>query len=84
MSTLRSSYALTQEQFAKALETILRNRQFFCWAGGQGKRALRVFEEGGADFADGLIERSASGAGCNKTVSFDVKAAKQAGMTLLA
>ena len=47
-------------------------------------RALRVFGDGKADFADCLIERSATGAGCNQTMTFDVGASKYAGMTLIA
>jgi len=46
-------------------------------------RALRMFEVGQADFADCLIERTASGAGCTATMTFDVGAAKHAGMTLI-
>jgi len=81
---LTSSYALTEEQFAQALEMILRTRQFLVERADQVMRALRVFGNGRADFADCLIERSASDAGCNMTVTFDIKAAKHAGMTLLA
>ena len=47
-------------------------------------RALRVFDEGKADFADCLIERSAAGAGCTQTMTFDVGASKHAGMALIA
>ena len=46
-------------------------------------RALRMFEVGQAAFADCLIERTASGAGCTATMTFDVGAAKHAGMTLI-
>jgi predicted nucleic-acid-binding protein len=81
---LTSSYALTEAQVAQALELILRTRQFLVERADQVMRALRVFGDGRADFADCLIERSASGAGCSMTMTFDVKAAKHAGMTLLA
>jgi len=81
---LTSSYALTEAQVAQALELILRTRQFLVERADQVMRALRVFGEGRADFADCLIERSANGAGCSMTMTFDVKAAKHAGMTLLA
>ena len=63
---------------------ILRTRQFLVERADQVMRALRVFGEGRADFADCLIERSANGAGCSATMTFDVNAAKHAGMTLLA
>ncbi len=43
-------------------------------------RALQIFAQGKADFADCLIERSASSAGCTQTMTFDVGASKHAGM----
>lgn len=81
---LTTSYELADAQVAQALEMILRTRQFLVERADQVMRALRVFGDGRADFADCLIERSASGAGCSQTMTFDVKAAKHAGMTLLA
>jgi predicted nucleic-acid-binding protein len=45
--------------------------------------ALRVIAAGKADFADCLIERTAFGAGCTQTMTFDVGASKHAGMTLV-
>jgi len=50
---------------------------------GQVLRALRVFETGKADFADCLIERTAASAGCGQSVTFDVNAARHAGMMLI-
>ena len=46
-------------------------------------KALRVFNASSADFADCLIERTASAVGCTATMTFDVGAAKSAGMTLI-
>lgn len=80
---LTSSYELTGQQAAQALEAILRTKQFLVERADQVMRALRVFGESKADFADCLIERSASGAGCTKTMTFDVGASKHAGMTLI-
>ncbi len=45
-------------------------------------QALRLFENGSADFADYFVERTAVSEGCSSVVTFDKKAAK-AGMTLL-
>lgn len=45
--------------------------------------ALRLFRKGNADFPDCLIARSAQAAGCTRTVTFDRKAASDAGMELL-
>ena len=81
---LTTSYGLSGQQVAQALEAILRTKQFLVERADQVVRALRVFGEGKADFADCLIERSASGAGCVQTMTFDVGAAKHAGMTLVA
>ena len=74
---------INEEQVAQALGMILRTRQFLVERADQVMLALRILGEGRADFADCLIERSASSAGCNKMVTFDIKAAKHAGMALL-
>ncbi len=81
---LTSSYKLTGPQFAQALEAILRTKQLLVERADQVMRALRVFGHGKADFPDCLIERSASGAGCDQVMTFDVAASKHAGMTLIA
>ncbi len=80
---LTSSYELTGTQVAQALEVILRSKQLWVERADQVMRALRVFGQGKADFADCLIERAASGSGCAQTMTFDVGAAKHAGMTLM-
>lgn len=80
---LTSSYELTCPQVAQALEVILRSKQLLVERADQVMRALRVFGQGKADFADCLIERAASGAGCSQTMTFDVGASKHAGMTLM-
>lgn len=48
------------------------------------ERALQRCRNGNADFADCLISVSAQAAGCSRTVTFDRKAARDAGMELLA
>lgn len=80
---LTSCYELSGQQAAQALEAILRTKQFLVERADQVMRALRVFGDGTADFADCLIERSAAGAGCSQTMTFDVGASKNAGMTLI-
>ena len=81
---LTSCYGLTGEQVALALEAILRTKQLVVERGDQVMRALRAYGEGKADFADCVIERCASSAGCSQTMTFDVGASKHAGMTLIA
>lgn len=80
---LTSCYELTGEQVTQALDAILRTKQLLVERSDQAMRALRIFAAGKADFADCLIERSASGAGCTRTMTFDVGAAKHAGMVLV-
>lgn len=81
---LSSCYELTDEQVKQALEALLRTRQILVDRADQVLRALRVFGDCKADFADCLIERTAAGAGCHQTMTFDVGAAKYANMTLVA
>ena len=80
---LTSSYELTGAQVAQALDAILRTKQLQVERTDQVVRALRMFGHGKADFADCLIERVASKAGCSQTMTFDVGAGKHAGMTLI-
>lgn len=81
---LTSCYELTNDQVKRALEALLRTKQILVDRADQVLRALRVFGDGKADFADCLIERAAAGAGCAQTMTFDLGAAKHAGMTLIA
>ena len=80
---LTSCYGLGGHDVKRALETLLRSKQIVVDRADQVLRALRVFGDGKADFADCLIERIASSAGCDETVTFDAGASKDAGMSLL-
>jgi predicted nucleic-acid-binding protein len=80
---LTSCYELTNDQVKQALDILLRAKQIVVDRADQVLRALRVFETGKADFADCLIERTAASAGCEQTMTFDVNAARHAGMTLI-
>jgi predicted nucleic-acid-binding protein len=80
---LSASYGLTRVQLAQVLEGLLRTRELVIDRSEYVTRALRTYKSGSADFADCLIERGASTAGCEKTMTFDVGAAKTAGMTLI-
>ncbi|MGA2170257.1 MAG: type II toxin-antitoxin system VapC family toxin [Terracidiphilus sp.] len=48
------------------------------------QNALQLYRKGNADFADCLIASSAKAGGCSRTVTFDRRAARDAGMQLLA
>jgi hypothetical protein len=80
---LTSCYHLTNDQVKQALDALLRTKQIVVDRSDQVLRALRVFDPGKGDFADCLIERIAASAGCEQTMTFDVNAAKHAGMTLI-
>jgi predicted nucleic-acid-binding protein len=80
---LSSSYELAREQVAQALELLLRTKTVVIDRADVVMQALRVFKASSADFADCLIERTAASAGCGRTMTFDVGAAKTAGMTLI-
>lgn len=80
---LTSCYNLNDQHVKQAMEVLLRSKQIIIDRADQVLRALRVLDEGKADFADCLIERIASSAGCDATMTFDVNASKHAGMTLI-
>jgi predicted nucleic-acid-binding protein len=80
---LSSSYDLDRGQIVQALDVILRSKQLVVDQAEHVVRAQRAYRAGNADFADCLIERTAVAAGCAKTMTFDVAAAKTAGMTLI-
>ncbi len=80
---LTSCYDLSGQQFKQAMEVLLRSKQIIVDRADQVLRALRAFDEGKADFADCLIERTAASAGCTQTMTFDTAAAKHAGMTMI-
>jgi predicted nucleic-acid-binding protein len=80
---LSSSYGLSRAQFAQALEALLRTKELVVDRADQVLKALRVFNATSADLADCLIERAAAHAGCARTLTFDIGAAKAAGMTLI-
>ena len=80
---LESAYKLSRAQLAQVLDTLLRTKVIVLDRADQVLQAQRAFSAGSADFADCLIQSIASAAGCQSTLTFDVGAAKTAGMTLI-
>ncbi len=80
---LATCYDLTDSQVKRDLESLLRAKQILVNRADLVLRALRVFDAGKADFADSLIERTASGAGSTETMTFNARTAKHAGMALI-
>lgn len=79
---LTGCYASTKAELCQVLETLLRAKGIVVAHADIVWKALRVFKEGKADFADCLIERFANEAGCSHTTTFDRDAARRCGMRL--
>lgn len=80
---MQGCYAATKAETAAVLDRLLRVRTLCVENAEVVLRALRLYTQSNADFADCLIERSAHHANCARTMTFDQKAAKTAGMHLL-
>ncbi|MBO0495800.1 type II toxin-antitoxin system VapC family toxin [Pseudomonas sp. Marseille-Q1929] len=80
---LQSCYQSAKSDVVMVLETLLRTRELTIEHAETLWQALRRFTASKADFADCLIERCAHAAGCEYTATFDLNAAKAAGMKRL-
>lgn len=80
---MQSCYDATRTEMAGILAAILRTREFLIENPDTVLKAINRFSASKGDFADCLIERCASKAGCVRTVTFDKAAAKFSGMELL-
>ena len=80
---MESLYETSRETVAGIVEAFLETDSLVVESAANVRRALTTFRAGSADFADGLIAQIASGAGCSETLTFDKRAARDAGMRLL-
>jgi predicted nucleic-acid-binding protein len=80
---MQGCYAATKAETVAVLDKLLRVRTLCVENAGIVMSALSRYSQSNADFADCLIERSADRANCARTVTFDEKAAKTAGMHLV-
>ena len=80
---LQSCYQSAKGDIVTVLETLLRTRELTIEHAELIWQALRRFTASKADFADCLIERCGHAAGCEYTATFDLNAAKAAGMKRL-
>jgi predicted nucleic-acid-binding protein len=81
---MQSCYAATKAEIVAVLDKLLKVRTFCVENADVVFNAVRGYARSNADFADCLIERSGHRANCSHTMTFDEKAAKAAGMRLLA
>ncbi|MGF1456621.1 MAG: PIN domain-containing protein [Alphaproteobacteria bacterium] len=81
---LTRAYKEPRNRIADGLEALLRSNDLVIENRAASFRALALYRAGrSVDFADALIAMTASLAGALETVSFDRKAAAEAGMRLL-
>lgn len=80
---LSSAYELDRGQLVEAFESLLRTKEIVVERAETVWKAVRVFHGANADFADCLIERSSAVAGCDRTMTFDRRAVRGCGMTLV-
>jgi predicted nucleic-acid-binding protein len=76
-------YRIDKAEVIRILDTLLASRDLVVEFDDTVRTAVRLYRKGNADFADCLIGASARAAGCNRTVTFDWRAARDAGMQLL-
>jgi predicted nucleic-acid-binding protein len=80
---LRRYYRMPKVELILCLERLLDSPELSVENQATVYEAVQRFAQCKADFTDCLIERSGHRNGCRETVTFDVNAAKHAGMRLL-
>jgi len=80
---LGACYRLDRAQLTDALEALLRTKELMVERAQIVWKAVRVYRNSKADFADCLIACCAASAGCEHIMTFDRGAAKHAGMSLI-
>jgi len=79
----QAAYDLSKDKTIEMLGLLFRVDIFLIENSDALNKALRLYEKSTADFSDCLIEVASIEAGCIKIFTFDKKAAKSLGMTLL-
>jgi predicted nucleic-acid-binding protein len=80
---LSRAYRIERAEIARVIETLLRTKEITVESAETVWKALRLYTDSSADFADCLIERTCHDAQCEYTATFDIKAAKATGMRLV-
>ena len=80
---LGRAYGVERVEIAQVIETLLRTKEVVVEAAETVWKALRLYAGSSADFADCLIERACHEAQCEYMATFDINAAKAAGMRLI-
>ena len=80
---LASKNRFDRKTIAQTLDRLLSLKEIVVEREEVVLEAVIAFKRGRADFADCLIASAARAAGCNRTVTFDATAARDAGMELI-
>jgi predicted nucleic-acid-binding protein len=80
---LSRTYRLERIQIADCFHCLLSSSEIAVEQTDAVRQAVEMYRTTNVSFADCLITASARGAGCSAILTFDVDAAKSAGMTLL-
>ena len=80
---LSCAFGLNRADVSQVLEQLLQDKEIILGRADQVLKATWQYNSSPAAFADGLIERLGTGAGCARTVTFEVGASRTAGMQLL-
>jgi predicted nucleic-acid-binding protein len=80
---LTRTYKRKQDSVIQIVDGLLANEEIVIDQEEMVRRALALYRNGKADFADCLIALAARSAGCGRVVTFDRLAARDAGMELL-
>ena len=80
---LTSCYGSSKAEISNVLESLMHTKYIIVQDADLVWKALRNFKVGKADFPDCLIKHTSFNAGCSSVVTFDVKAARDSGMSLV-
>ncbi len=80
---LKQTYKQPKSMIVDIFKALLTTDVFIIESSHRVAKSLAMIEHSSADFADTLISLSGKEANCDYTATFDVKASKYAGMTLL-
>lgn len=80
---LQRGYGYSRQEIAAVIEGLLNTVSLEVEDVGAVRAAIEVYQNGGADFADGLVAVRNKKAGAEVTYTFDRKAAKIGGMKLI-
>jgi predicted nucleic-acid-binding protein len=80
---LTRTYRMKHQAIIYVIDTLLASRDIVVEQRDTVRQALLQFRNHNVDFPDCLIAASAKAAGCERTLTFDRNAARDAGMELL-